>query len=77
MAANLLMSPSTPSPPVDPNLAAEQQQAQNDLVNSLQTKTQGDMASLMARYGTQLALAGASYGPMTSPTTGGIQGKAA
>lgn len=54
----------TPSIPVDPNLANEQTQAQNELIGSLQTQTQGDMASLMARYGTQLALAGTTVGPM-------------
>jgi hypothetical protein len=52
------MTPDTPQIPTDPNLAQEQSEAQNDLVTSLQNKTQGDMASLMARYGTQLALAG-------------------
>jgi hypothetical protein len=30
------------------------------LIGGLQTQTQGDMASLMARYGTHLALAGAT-----------------
>jgi hypothetical protein len=30
------------------------------------------MASLMARYGTQLALAGSITSPLTSTTTGGI-----
>ena len=49
-------------------LQQEQQQAQANLVNSLQTQTQGDMASLMARYGSQLALAGSMGG---SPMTGG------
>ena len=49
-------------PPVDPNLAVEQQQAQQGLISSLQTQTQGDMASLMARYGTQLAIAGTGSG---------------
>jgi hypothetical protein len=48
---------------VDPNLASEQQAAQTDLTNALQTKTQGDMASLMARYGTQLAIAGVTAPP--------------
>jgi hypothetical protein len=62
--------------PVDPNLQAEQQQAQNDLIGSLQTQTQGDMASLMARYGQHLAMAGmdGSSGanavmPMAAPRT--------
>lgn len=55
-------APSPPPVPVDPNLQAEQQQAQQDLVNSLQNQTAGDTASLMARYGTRLAMAGASSG---------------
>ena len=57
------MTPDAPPPqPVDPNLVEEQQQAQNDLVTSLGQQTQGDMASLMARYGTKLAMAGVSGG---------------
>lgn len=51
--------------PVDPNLATEQAQAQNDLIGSLQTQTQGDMASLMARYGMHLAMAGTNVSPMS------------
>ena len=48
-------------------LAQEQEQAQANLVSSLQTQTQGDMASLMARYGSQLALAGGMAGsPITA-----------
>lgn len=64
------MDNNPPQLSVDPNLAAEQQQAQNDLVASLQTQTQGDMSSLMARYGTMLAMSGANYGPLTAPTPG-------
>lgn len=44
----------------DPRLIAEQQQAQADQVRALQTQAQGDTASLMARYGTRLALASAT-----------------
>jgi hypothetical protein len=48
-------------------LQQEQQQAQADLVTATQSQAQGDMASLMARYGSQLALAGTMAGsPMTS-----------
>ena len=63
------MAPSPPPLPVDPNLAAEQERAKNDLNSSLGKQTQGDMASLMARYGTQLALSGAqsSGSPMATP----------
>ena len=67
------MKESSPQIPVDPNLAPEQAQAQNDLVGSLQTQTQGDMGSLMARYGSQLALSGAASGsPLVSSATGGL-----
>ena len=58
----------TPQIAVDPNLAAEQQQAQNTLVSSLQTQAEGDTASLMARYGTRLALAGTGMTPMAAPS---------
>jgi hypothetical protein len=58
----------TPQLPTDPNLAQEQQAAQADLVSGLQNTTQGDMASLMARYGTQLALSGTKgMTPAASP----------
>ena len=53
-------------------LAQEQAQAQASLDNQLQTQTQGDMASLMARYGTQLAIAGGTTSPLISTRTGGI-----
>ena len=68
-------TPSPPQLPADPYLQTEETQAQNDLVSSLQQKTQGDMASLMARYGAQLAAAGANYGPLSpvSVQTGGIK----
>lgn len=58
-----------PPLPVDPNLVQEQQQAQNDLVQSMQTQAQSDTAALMARYGTRLAVSGAaSASPLsTSP----------
>lgn len=59
-------------------LAQEQAQAQASLANQLQTQTQGDMASLMARYGTQLAVAGGTTSPLVSTRTGAIApGKAA
>ena len=67
-----------PKIPVDPMLAQEQAQAQASLANQLQTQTQGDMASLMARYGTQLAIAGGTTSPLVSTRTGAIApGKAA
>jgi hypothetical protein len=43
---------------MDPNLVQEQEQANTDLTTSMQAQTQGDMSSLMARYGMQLAQAG-------------------
>ena len=63
-----------PPPPPDPMLQQEQEQAQTNLVAGMQKQTQGDMASLMARYGSQLALAqgvSGAYGtPMTPPAKG-------
>jgi hypothetical protein len=53
------MQSSQPQIAVDPNLAAEQQQAQQDQIVQLQTQAQNDTATLMARYGTHLALSGA------------------
>jgi hypothetical protein len=41
-------------------LQQEQEQAQAELVKSLGRESQGDMASLMARYGSQLAVASAA-----------------
>jgi hypothetical protein len=52
---------------VDPNLATEQAQAQATLISNLQTTAQGDTASLMARYGTRLALAGSGVAPIAAP----------
>jgi hypothetical protein len=60
------MEQDKPQIATDPNLAAEQAQAQQVQVAALQTQAQGDTASLMARYGTTLALAGAAI-PGVSP----------
>jgi hypothetical protein len=58
-------SQAAPQLPPDPALATEQAQAQNDLIGALQTQTQGDMASLMARYGAHLAMAGTNVSPLS------------
>jgi hypothetical protein len=59
-------------------LAQNQAQADASLAQGLQTQTQGDMASLMARYGTQLAVAGGTTSPLVSTRTGALApGKAA
>ena len=68
MVEKSLVSPSAPPPPPpDPMLQAEQEQAQANLVKGMQTQTQGDMASLMARYGSQLAMAGTVAGAYGTP----------
>jgi len=51
-------------------LQQEQQQAQANLVSSLRTESQSDMASLMARYGSQLALAHGQAGAYGTPLGG-------
>jgi hypothetical protein len=43
----------------DPNLAAQQAQAQRSLIANLQSQAQIDTASIMARYGTKQALSAA------------------
>jgi len=70
-----MVSVSTPPPPPpDPMLQTEQQQAQANLVTSLQKETQGDMASLMARYGSQLALARGQAGAFGTPMAPAAKG---
>jgi hypothetical protein len=53
--------------PTDPNLAAEQVQAQKTLLDGLQTQAQADTANLMTRYGARLALSGTGMSPTMSP----------
>ena len=64
-----IFSKAPPTLPVDPNLAASQEAAANANVAALQQQAQGDTASLMARYGARLALAGTTS---TSALTGGL-----
>jgi hypothetical protein len=64
-----VFSKAPPQLPVDPNLAASEQAAQDANVAALQQQAQGDTASLMARYGARLALAGTGG---TSALTGGL-----
>jgi hypothetical protein len=54
------MQADQPQLATDPNLAAEQAQAKNDQVLALQGQAGSDTASLMARFGTRLALGSAS-----------------
>jgi hypothetical protein len=56
-------SPKEPKLEVDPNLQANQAAAQKTLVDQLQVQAQGDTASMMARYGTRLALSGSGMTP--------------
>ena len=63
----------TPAPPsltVTPQYNALMQQAQTDQTDQLQQQAESDTASLMARYGTRLALA-----PAAAPSA--VLGKAA
>jgi hypothetical protein len=60
--------PNTPTvAATDPTLQALTAQANTDQITALQTQAQGDTASLMARYGTRLALAGAVGGSPLMP----------
>ncbi len=69
MGGSTNIAPTPPPPlPVDPNLANEQATAQADQMRALQTQAAGDTASIMARYGTRLALAQSIGG---TPAPGG------
>jgi hypothetical protein len=59
------MEQKQPQLATDPNLATEQAQAQDTLVKNLQVQAEGDTASLMARFGTRMALANAGMTPGT------------
>jgi hypothetical protein len=56
-------------------LEQEKEQAQHTLVKSLGSEAQGDMASLMARYGSQLALAGGMSGSPLAPPPAAVRGR--
>ena len=62
-------SPKQPDLAVDPNLQAEQAAASKTLVDQLHIQAQGDTASMMARYGTRLALSGSGMAPIVGGTT--------
>jgi len=61
--------PQYQQPPLDPQFLALQQQAQNDQIAATQQTVQIDNASLMARYGTRLALANAAGAGGAMPTS--------
>jgi hypothetical protein len=52
--------------PPDPELEAQKARAEKVLITGLQTQAQSDTASLMARFGTKLALASGGFSPATS-----------
>ena len=59
----------------DPGLQAQQQRAEQDNVDALKIQMQGDTASLLARYGTRLALANSgSQAAIASPLVMGTRG---
>jgi hypothetical protein len=61
------MQQQQPQLAVDPNLAAEQAQADQLNAQQLQLQSQGDTASIMARYGTRVALGGAVPSNYSAP----------
>jgi hypothetical protein len=60
------MSPKEPEHTVDPNLQAEQAAASKTLTDNLMAQAQGDTATMMARYGTRLALSGSGTAPIAA-----------
>lgn len=63
------MEAKTPQLAVDPNLEAEKQQAQQNLITGLRNEAQIDTASIMARFGTSLALSGSGMAPAAAPVS--------
>jgi hypothetical protein len=73
--AVLIHGHAEPEPAARPNAAGAAQAAQQQQIAALEVEAQGDTASLMARYGTHLALANAMAGtaikgPTASPLLG-------
>ncbi len=62
-----MQAPQYQQPPPDPTITALNAKAQTDDVAALQQTASIDTASLMARYGTRLAMAGAM--PQGAPLT--------
>ena len=58
-----------------PEWREQDERATADLTQAAQGQTQGDLANLMAHYGTMLALGGSNSGsPLSvSPSTGGLK----
>ena len=57
MQTSTVQAPAAPpAPTVDPAFQTEQDQANAANITALQNEAQSDTASLMARYGTKLAL---------------------
>lgn len=65
-------TPQVPAIPVDPNLAQEQADAEALLTQQARVQDKGDMADLMALYGTRLALAstGSGRSPISPAASG-------
>lgn len=60
-------APKYEQPPLDPAFAGLVQQTQQQNVEAIQTGLQHDTASLLARYGARLAMAGNASGPSSVP----------
>lgn len=66
MLANM-QAPQYQAPPTDPTVAALDAQAQSADIASMQTNAATDTASIMARYGTRLAMAGTAQPVAAAP----------
>lgn len=65
-------APKYEAPPPDPAVTALNDRAKADQLSALQNSARMDTATLMARYGTTLALGGTGIAPVSSsPLIGG------
>jgi hypothetical protein len=66
------MEPPTYTPPVDPNLQAQQQTAELEKTDALQKRLKSNTADVMMRYGARSALTGnAAGGAVAGGAVGG------
>lgn len=57
-----MKAPTYQQPPIDPTVAALSTKAQSDDIAALQQTAQIDTSSIMARFGTRMAISGTTQG---------------
>jgi hypothetical protein len=71
----MMEAPKYNAPPPDPTLTAVKAQAQADDITAMKETATIDTASIAARYGTRLAMAGATTGSPLAVTPPPVAGR--